>query len=172
MQRCLNDIVISIVSQYVCRYNLNLWRMDVKIIFLDLLEPRMTTDVVCTGDRANASRWCWRMSCYVQSVLNAVYYCGASTLDSHLENSGIQWCQRVCMISRPCTRDTAGQYCHKANNEVTKQSNLDSGHIFFRLVNLLVVVRIAFALVSHQRVSSVRRWPIVATRQNQDSMIW
>ena len=38
---------------------------------------------------------------------------------------------------------------NKANNEVTRQSNLDSGHIFFRLVSLVAAVQTKFVLVSH-----------------------
>ena len=53
---------------------------------------------------------------------------------------------------------------HKANNEVTRQSNLDSGHIFFRLVNLLEAGQIVFVLEFHLISSNVHMSPIVAKR--------
>ena len=52
---------------------------------------------------------------------------------------------------------------NKMNNMrvVTKRSNLDSGHIFFRLVSLMVVDQIEFELVSHLTVSNVHKSPVV-----------
>ena len=54
--------------------------------------------------------------------------------------------------------------------EATRRSNLDSGHIFFRLVSLVAVGQTMFVLVFHLKSSSVHMLPTVAERLNQDSM--